>query len=836
MKEYTLDTNTVNRVRIENFKDFDTSLFASQYQRAVMYVSDILNNNDKVKSENETGFDIEISNTVSFLGGRGTGKTSAMFSFSKFLREYGQYVKLAESGEMGEGYKIRDDVTFLTLDAILASMLGHNEGVLEIVLARMWDYYEQIEKEGGRSEKSLISKERMAKEFSALKSDYQNYLEMSKPTQLTTIKQLHNLAGSMNLRKTFRDFVSLFLDTILENTSSKKEKYLVLTIDDVDMAGLNSYRILEQIHLFLGVPNIIILITADIERLNKICENHFNEVYFNQKFHIQNDEYKIDMRLKETLANEYLSKIIALNLRVYMPEIHTLNLMTGSSDCESINKKILKILFKNRIQLDCEREKYHFLVGNTLREVVNKLYEIEKLDSYTDYGANHIIDWFRNHIKHSMLEKIDSISSYDRLRLVFQNEIYEVNKFFIHFIDDVLKPYLNRYEYHTYLRDSLQAGCRLSEVLFGCHLLERREFNSKNTINFILAYYTLLLSENNQEDIADQLFKQSIFGNYVENILPGMLEFIRPKTRDGIQAGAPLSLLDITLTISREEILKCAKGRDKQRSREIKILLNSKFSGIRGDILAFQAILSFYDITKYRKSWAEKNIFDFSYEIRSIDNVKLDHSSNEDALKSDDNYVVVLKVSPQKDLSADFNIDYALCDVQNMKWICKSFKNNFKNGVIEQFDLALQHITHKDIYCCKEELLQQRLEIDRYYLYDLIGKWEKKHNTNTVFPVNNVELTYNIGRKLEEKAVYFDAERIYDIIQDIYDTISNELKERDRFLDRQREADNYFKSFRFYPVVYLFIKKDKNIKESLQKMINKLQRPLDFQHDTPLMD
>ena len=314
-----------------------------------------------------------------------------------------------------------------------------------------------------------------------------------------------------------------------------------------------------------------------------------------------------------------------------------------------------------------------------------------------------------------------------------------------------------------------------------------------------------------------------------------MSDCIRPKPVASIQSGAPLSLVDIALTISKEEIIESGVLIENSEQRTINTinLLYSKFKEVREDILAFQTILSFYDITKYRKLWAERNIFDFSYEIKSTNKIKLDKSSADESV-DEDNYIIVIKVNPQKDLLADFNIDYALCDIQNMKWICKSFKNNFRNGVIEQLILALHH--KENCRMNKEEIINNSPLLNKYFLYDKIKKWEAKYKSNIVFPVNNVELIYNIEKKLEEKAVYFDAERIFDIIKDIFDCISQELKVRDKYLGRDSYQYNYFKPFKFYPVVYMFIKKNKYIEVSLQKMFKKLPRPLDFQHDVPLMD
>ena len=85
-KKKILDFATVNKIKLENVKEFTESIFSKQYENALISVKDIINNNGNITSESKEKIDPEICNVVPFLGGRGTGKTSAMFSFYVFLK------------------------------------------------------------------------------------------------------------------------------------------------------------------------------------------------------------------------------------------------------------------------------------------------------------------------------------------------------------------------------------------------------------------------------------------------------------------------------------------------------------------------------------------------------------------------------------------------------------------------------------------------------------------------------------------------------------------------------------------------------------------------------
>ena len=80
-----------NRPVLESLKDISNSIFKGVYQQADGTLFRIIEDNEKYKEEK--GMDRQRLNVVSFLGGRGRGKTSAMLSFLACLNELQEEIK-----------------------------------------------------------------------------------------------------------------------------------------------------------------------------------------------------------------------------------------------------------------------------------------------------------------------------------------------------------------------------------------------------------------------------------------------------------------------------------------------------------------------------------------------------------------------------------------------------------------------------------------------------------------------------------------------------------------------------------------------------------------------
>lgn len=380
----TLTVDCVNRVKYERPTEFEESLFEDVYRNACRLVKKIIRDNESLKEnipDPEYSTDEQCSNVITFFGGRGMGKSSAMLSFALFLKDYEAGVK--------SGFNIDTSKTmpvFSVLPRIDVAMMVKGENIMDIILAKMWDAFE---KRSETTHKREIYLEEMKDDFKKVKKSYEIYkktlAEKEVIQNMTSIREMHELAVCLNLRDDFKKLVENYLGFVLADKACRDEgRFLVISIDDLDMVMRDIYNILEQVRLFLLIPRVIVLITADLDRLSMACNKQFAEALINRDI-FENYEKQ---QVREYVAN-YLAKLFPGNMRVFMPKIGSL----AGVECELIEdtehydeKKYMLVLMAKYSNIFCDpySKKKYFLQKDTLRNIVNNLYllrDISKQDS-----------------------------------------------------------------------------------------------------------------------------------------------------------------------------------------------------------------------------------------------------------------------------------------------------------------------------------------------------------------------------------------------------------------------------------------------------------------------
>ena len=895
-KTKILNYQMANRLKIEGTEEFSNSLFEEQYESAKYFLKRIQKNSKRIlqssspyKNQAE-----KLCNVIPFLGGRGTGKTSAMLSFSNIFWEIGNcmgtiaYNKTKKCGEAAS-----DRVGYFLLDYIDASLLGNNEGVLEVVLAKMWDYFD---KETGKNLWNSCddSKEKITEKLNALKLAYQNYKKMNSETNLSGIRQLNQLSVSINLRDAFRECVGLYLDYFF---GEKNEGYLVLRLDDIDMAGKNSFAILEQLHQFLCIPRIIILLTADPKRLEQICQNYYREFYAKEEksdIPVFDDTYE-DRRYRENLrdgfVDDYLEKIIPSNLRVIMPNISTMKLQIAEKDGVAEDKlppsdKILLQLYRMGIPFDIENRKHHFWEEKSLRATVNRLSSLMSAGEYENMDE-HIIEWVMTGIEERLLRRVNTR---DRqvLRQILNLDLYDLNQYLIKLIGDEIVSVVGhdrgintkkaeRYSYRgmdLYYKHSAESGFRFGDVLYGCHLFEELSVENREFVNVILAYYSVIYFNNDEADDRKEIFGDSLWGNWIEKmLLSPEAEMLYHMYGMG---NFPLdNTLEIELIITKKDVEACfPKGKqgDEERQEGLKRLMKKILGNHAYEIMAFQICLCFFNsklinsedasFFEFRndvhnadlKSGAPKNTKKEEEEIeKEKEKEKEGSDNNEGENQTEENIInsYEIKIKPRTGMNAIFGLENPLMDTDFSKIMLKHFKKEFERGVEEQLLEVVNKLLSDDAKNLeKQKKADEEKEIS-LYLIDEINQWkgeengneqkEKQKTENTeekknvkkreAFPAGNIQLTYNIGKKLEFPSVNWgtDGKNMYEVLSTLYTMIGNELQVSENYYTSKGVACTYAKDFKEFPVVKMLSgksdnpdKSDNPYKEALEKILEQL--------------
>ena len=259
-----------------------------------------------------------INNVISFEGRRGTGKTSAMLSFRESLSEYKMSFR--------EKYSYEGGIRFFVIDYIDASKLEQGEQLLELVLANMFSKLRETDRMRHAQEYGKYQNNELYRLFDEvygsilnIKGSRGNYQDES------PLRALTQLSNSQILQKNIKRLIKCYLEYMnMEQCGyvEKRESYLVITIDDLDMhfqeKGGSPFDMLETLHRYLMIPGVVILLSYNSEELYLGCEKHFADIYHNKYGQLEKSKIEHQIEHIQRLTKEYLKKVLPIHTRIHM--------------------------------------------------------------------------------------------------------------------------------------------------------------------------------------------------------------------------------------------------------------------------------------------------------------------------------------------------------------------------------------------------------------------------------------------------------------------------------------------------------------------------------------
>lgn len=372
-------------LHIDKIENFDDSYHKLVYRTALQKIEEIIENFDKNKTN-------ELINILSFIGERGSGKSSVMKSFIDAMEDlkWNSYNR----NQSGEYIKYFQDhlVSFTCLDYIDGALLEQGEDIVSLVLAQIYQKFVDVEQTRGMyvQEDYEYKKREFLKK---LEKVYRTVCEIqamncSEGIQnvgaISYLSKLDSLASSQKLKKEFQDLIYEFTDWMQYYETSRIDRkvnhYLVIAIDDIDLNIENGFSMLEKVHRYLTVKNVIVVVSVDYQQMHKLAVRHFYQMYPPVDAVLRNGA-----AYAARVATDYLDKILPMNYRVYMSDINDLYVseQTGiSHEQAGIKETILgKIYRRTGIGFDTQGMKPHFYVRGSLRHINNLYLFLEKMNS-----------------------------------------------------------------------------------------------------------------------------------------------------------------------------------------------------------------------------------------------------------------------------------------------------------------------------------------------------------------------------------------------------------------------------------------------------------------------
>lgn len=324
----------LNKVRQNNIVYTDLSngltesIFKEEFQKAAEVISNIIKRNQIDGTNEKRPLDIvcrEYQTAVPFIGSRGTGKTSIMYSVLRYLRDYP-----CENGKHSFIPELQDNIRFIAFEFIDAGSLKKTEDMMEIILSRMLSYLEDNKDEQAfRNQDGKLRS--IYQQIEALYGSIDKvFWQKSDVRETTSLRGLKKIADSQNAVENFRTLVADFAALVSHAKYRGKTCYLVLALDDVDLyqgscRGIQDspFTLLEYIYNFLRIPGLIVLMTYNEHILKRKCNNHFEDVCLGK-----NPNRRLsftDQDEIERLTAQFMAKLFPQDQRIYLPNYLLMN-------------------------------------------------------------------------------------------------------------------------------------------------------------------------------------------------------------------------------------------------------------------------------------------------------------------------------------------------------------------------------------------------------------------------------------------------------------------------------------------------------------------------------
>ena len=245
---------------LDDNNHFENTLFPSVYDGCWQSVEDIIRHNgENAKNEHSSNSWKEIAINpqivsepfvnpiIAITGSRGSGKSSAMYSFAKYLKTLKNH-----------------PCAFSILPPIDATQFGKNESVIGNITASMYREYSS-----NNADLSVDKK----RDFVRLVKEVNNTAVMYSTGEWFKCGDdlLQDSEKVGNLRKRLHDLIINYLN-LRSSNSLDTNKYLVIMLDDLDMCSEGAYSIIEEIRKFLCMRNVIILMTMQSTQLRTVLQ------------------------------------------------------------------------------------------------------------------------------------------------------------------------------------------------------------------------------------------------------------------------------------------------------------------------------------------------------------------------------------------------------------------------------------------------------------------------------------------------------------------------------------------------------------------------------------
>ena len=404
----------------------EDSFFYSAYQQAGRCVAEIIlatqrycgTPGSRAADPCDSGGDAWVSesarlaafpnNIIAFCGERGSGKTSAMVSFSRALDRF--RARIAGRDEdtvrfwnacMPEGLRDLSSYCFEVLDSIDPTSMEQTDSILRIILSRLFDRFQSAAKDSAQIDyrndrDAFLLDEREQRRQRLLQSFQECFKALdtlkdkkNEDVYYDDLSYLADLGDSSKLKQKVQRLVEELCRLL---TSGQKQCFLVLQIDDADLNAQHAFAIMEDLRKYMMLPRVIILLSAELRQLEAVVEQHYMDEFrsfIDCTASLRNHETVADQIRYHDAAENYIDKLFPGAHQIHLPDVDralhnafqelTLSYMDGGEDLlrhrhMEYQTRLLRMIYdKTRIILLKPSHHRHDFIPSTMRMLTHFL-------------------------------------------------------------------------------------------------------------------------------------------------------------------------------------------------------------------------------------------------------------------------------------------------------------------------------------------------------------------------------------------------------------------------------------------------------------------------------
>ncbi|WP_273163269.1 P-loop NTPase fold protein [Massilia timonae] len=252
---------------------------------------------------------------------------------------------------------------------------------------------------------------------------------------------LDRAASGTTFRENLHDLIKSACDLL-------KVKALILAFDDADTNAVHAREVLECIRMYLDTPNLLILVTGDMELYSQIVRDHFYSNLGDRLNKLDSERNEQRVRMIDHLEEQYLLKLFPIRRRIQLRPLWNL-LELNSSPKRNVYqfeftserwsprspKSVIHEILRRGLRINDSRDillHYEFLLKQPLRSILQVLsrcsrsLEIDDNDgdksSAWDYDLSELVSQSLRTMALGSLYKynidVDSISAHELPTLI----------------------------------------------------------------------------------------------------------------------------------------------------------------------------------------------------------------------------------------------------------------------------------------------------------------------------------------------------------------------------------------------------------------------------------